>query len=73
MICDKDWVRNCGTSHLHDGFSLNFVFFFPQLFVNRMTIDSLANGVAEHTNLNDEPGKLQKPRIVLKFGGQSHL
>ncbi len=38
-----------------------------------MTIDSLANGVAEHTNLDDERGKLQRPRVVLKFGGQFHL
>ena len=37
-----------------------------------MTIHSLANGVAEHTNLNDAPEKLQKPRVVLKFGGQFH-
>ena len=37
-----------------------------------MTIHSLANGVAEHTVLNLASGKLQKPRLVLKFGGQFH-
>ncbi len=36
-----------------------------------MTVDSLANGVADYTSLDDERGRLQQARIVLKFGGQS--
>ena len=38
-----------------------------------MTVNSLANGVAEHTSLDHECKKLQKPPIVLKFGGKLPL